>query len=85
MRDVAIDELEHASLSWDIADWIATRLTAEQRDVVEQVRNRAVAELFAEANRPVPERLRAKLGLPSIDEARSMLDAMRTQVWRQAA
>jgi hypothetical protein len=85
MLDVARDELEHASLSWDIADWIATRLTAEQRDAVEDSRNRAVSELVAEANSPVPERLRATLGLPSIGEARSMLDAMRTQVWHRAA
>jgi hypothetical protein len=85
MTRIARDELAHAALSWDIGAWLEQHLTGAQRAWVDTRRSRAIAELRAEIEIPVPEDLRIALGLPGVDEARAMLDAMQTELWSAAA
>jgi hypothetical protein len=81
MRTIASDELGHAALSWDLAAWLDTRLTHEQRAAVAEARAEAVAKLGAEVDRGVPAPWRKALGMPSPEEARAILAGMRTEVW----
>ena len=81
MRVIARDEVAHAALSWDIADWIATRLTRKQRADVDRVRSRAIALLEEELSAPAPSAWRATLGLPSREEAFSVVRRMRDEIW----
>jgi hypothetical protein len=85
MRGIARDELAHAALSWDIAAWIARRLTPAERREVEAARRRAIAELEDQAQSPCPEEARAVLGLPSMEQIRRILSGMRSEVWLAAA
>jgi hypothetical protein len=85
MRGIARDELAHAALAWEIATWIAPRLTRAQRDQVETGRRRAIEELDADAHHPCPTEVREVLGLPSVGEARAILSAMRSELWLGAA
>ena len=75
------DELAHAALSWDIADWIASRLTAAERALVEEELERAIACLEEDASLVVPEAWRVTLGLPSRSQATAIMRTMRAEVW----
>jgi hypothetical protein len=81
MRVIADDELSHAALSWDLAEWLDSRLTAEERAVVAVERERAIEELEHEIDEGVPVAFRKALGMPSREEANVILDAMRSEVW----
>jgi hypothetical protein len=85
MRTVAADELSHATLSWDLARWIESRLAPAQRAQVDRERERAIAHLESEIAVAVPEAWRTTLGLPSPDEARTILRGMHAEVWTEAA
>jgi hypothetical protein len=85
MRVIARDEVAHAGLSWDIADWIATRLTREQRAEVDRERSRAISLLEGELDASVPCAWYAALGLPSREEAAAIVRRMRAEVWSAAA
>jgi hypothetical protein len=85
MRAIARDELRHAALSWDLAEWIASRLTPNERALVVEERARALVGLEAELQKKPPEAWRAALGLPTRDEAQAILRAMRSDVWAHAA
>ncbi len=85
MRAIARDELRHATLSWDLADWLASRLTPAERAQVEERQAQALAELESELAGEPAEAWRAQLGLPTRDEAQAILEGMRADVWAQAA
>jgi hypothetical protein len=85
MRTIARDELRHAALSWELAEWIASRLALSERALVAQGRAHALEELQAELRIEPPEPVRTGLGLPTRDEARGMLEGMRAHVWAPAA
>jgi hypothetical protein len=87
MQVIARDELGHAALSWDLAVWLDTRLTEEERRAVGVERERAIDELEREIEGTFPEPWRDELGMPSIEEARAIFDGMRAEVWasRRAA
>jgi hypothetical protein len=81
MREIADDELGHAALSWDLAEWLESRLTADERAVVAVERERAIEELEREIEEAVPVAYRRALGMPSQEEASVILGAMRAEVW----
>jgi hypothetical protein len=85
MNTIARDELRHAQLSWDLANWLASRLTPEELARVRGERAHALAELQAELQSDPPEAWRAALGLPTRDEAQAILQAMSADVWVDAA
>jgi hypothetical protein len=85
MAVIARDELAHAALAWDIADWIEPLLTREQRKQVAAARQQAITELEGQVALGAPGHVSAALGLPSPAESRRILGAIRAQVWTAAA
>jgi rubrerythrin len=81
MEQIALDELGHAALSWDLAAWLETRLSGEERAAVAEERARAVAELEGEIAQEVPSAWRAALGVPSQAESVAIFAGMRETVW----
>lgn len=73
---IARDEIVHAQLSWDVGEWLASRLTEDERAEVERAFVAAFDELDAELSRAEPWG-DAALGLPGRDEQRALLRAMR--------
>jgi hypothetical protein len=82
MRAIARDEVAHATLARDIHRWIARRLTSEERAQVAAVRASEIARLEREVTAPLPEALRVGLGLPSTEQARTLLHGIEERVWR---
>ena len=81
MKAIARDELRHASIAWQLAAWLAPRLTSQERAQVDVERAAAVVELETELNDAPPEAIREALGLPARAEAQSLLRSMRAEVW----
>jgi rubrerythrin len=81
MDAIARDELGHAALSWEMAQWLDARLSDDERAAVAEERARAIGELEGEIERAMPADWRQALGLPSLEEARSIFAAMRETLW----
>jgi hypothetical protein len=74
MRAIAPDEATHAELADDVARFLERKLTNEERAIVAQKREEAIAALHAEIACSSPS---ARFGLPSPEEARALYDAYR--------
>lgn len=74
---IAVDETRHAALAWDLAAWLAPRLTEAEADRVDRAFEAALVELSASALVEPPEALREVAGVPSASDARALLDALR--------
>ncbi|MBP9112392.1 MAG: ferritin-like domain-containing protein [Polyangiaceae bacterium] len=74
LRVIARDETEHAALAWDIADWIASRLTKEERDAVGHAQALAEDDLRADLSRETFSS--SVLGLPSSGTSLGLLREM---------
>lgn len=85
MSAIARDELRHAELSWDLADWLASRLTPGELARVHAELTRALAELQAELQSEPHEAWCSALGIPTRDEAQAILRGMSADVWANAA
>jgi hypothetical protein len=68
---IARDELRHAALSWDLADWLEQPLCASAQAQLVALRRAALAELRAELTEPGPA-IRRDAGLPSLAEAKQL-------------
>jgi hypothetical protein len=77
MAAIAVDETRHASLAWDVAAWLAPRLTGPEADRVERAFEDAVAQLSTLVLVEPPEALRDVAGVPSAREGRALLAALR--------
>jgi rubrerythrin len=77
MARVARDELRHAALSWWLAEWLDAKLDARGRARVAEARLRAMESVEREVARAagIPE-----LGLPDVDGARAVLEALRASL-----
>lgn len=64
MREIAVDETEHAALSWDLDAWFATRLTASERALVEAAGSEAACGLEEECRLSLDEETNGIVGLP---------------------
>jgi hypothetical protein len=82
---VARDQVRHARLALDIADWTGALLTGDQRDSVWAEQGRTLDGLEEELTFGFTESVRLELGLPTKVEARRIVGAMRAQVWSAAA
>ncbi len=85
MRAIARDELGHAALSWDLAEWLETHLSDAERAAVAVERRRAIEEVEREIEETMPAAWRHALGVPSREEAWAIFGAMRAQVWEARA
>ena len=76
MKEIASEETQHAALSWDIATFLETRLTADERAQVARERHAAVRELAQELSVPGCDAVRAVAGIPAPEVAIYMLSRL---------
>ena len=81
MQTIARDELRHAALSWELAEWLASRLAPQEQARVDEERARAIEELEGELRDEPAENWRAELGLPTRAEAGEILRGMQAKIW----
>ena len=72
MTKIAKDELSHAALSWEVAEWAERRLPRAARSAVARAQKRAVARLTRASNPTPPKSLRTIAGLPDAAQSREM-------------
>jgi len=73
MQEIAAEETQHAALSWDVAVFLESRLTSEERAQVADVRRAAIRELAEELAVPGCDEVRAVAGIPAPEVATYML------------
>jgi hypothetical protein len=74
MRRIAVDEAQHAELSWQVARWIEPQLTATERVQIARARAQAVTQLQRElATDFLPDAAKAQLGWPSGTQRHALL------------
>lgn len=81
---IARDEARHADLAWEIDAWLQTRLTEVQYREVCAARTETIAALRRELSDP-SEMLQRCAGLPSVQQAFTLLDKLDGALWQQAA
>jgi bacterioferritin (cytochrome b1) len=77
---IASDEAEHAWLSAELDAWLMSKLTDEQRELVEAERSRAYAELARELEQPVADSLVRIAGVPRPSQALALLESVRGEL-----
>ena len=81
MREIARDESSHAELGFAIDAWLATRLDEDARRDVESARAKAIDALASHVESAPARAFDAELGIPSREEARTMLCELRHALW----
>jgi hypothetical protein len=81
MRAIADDETRHAALAWDVAEWLDSRLTDEERVIVARARSEAIATLRSVLATPIAHDLEHDAGIPSATKALAMLDVVAPSLW----
>ena len=75
-KRIALDEAEHAELSFAIDAWIAPQLSEEERHIIEEEKAQAWRDLAASCDvEPAAEVVRVA-GVPSASEARALLASL---------
>ncbi len=83
LQVIAQDETEHAALAWDVAEWIASRLTRDEQGAVEQALENSRSDLRADlASDGFAPKV---LGLPSPSTALRLFEAMTESMLPRAA
>ena len=78
---IADDETRHAALAWDVAAWVALRVSPAARARVEAARDAAVVALCAELASPVDDALVHDTGMPGPDAALRLAEHLRASLW----
>lgn len=73
MKRIYADETAHAELAWDVHAWITTKLSADERALVDAAMRRAFAELADAARTALPDAWVVELGLPRPPQARRLV------------
>ena len=60
---IATDEIRHGQLSWDLHDWLMTRLSVKEQNIIHQAQSKAIEALIA--NVEIQTKHPSALGLPS--------------------
>lgn len=84
LQRIAQDELNHATLSWDIAHWLAPRLSVRQNRALSRAQAGALAALQRELATPPHADLVEHLGLPDRTAAMNLLHELRARLWPAA-
>jgi hypothetical protein len=85
MDVIAHDEAGHAELAWEVAAWLETRLTAEDRAAVRAAAERARRELVDSLDRRGPAPFASALGLPDPTTTRRLLGELSRAFWTPGA
>jgi hypothetical protein len=81
MKRIGADELRHADLAWDVAQWLDSRLEAAARNRVARAGRRAARDLVRDASGPVRPELLSHLGLPEAWRARGIAKELTDRLW----
>jgi hypothetical protein len=73
MQEIATEETQHAALSWDVASFLESQLTADEQAQVISERRAAVRELAMELQVPGNQEVRDVAGIPAPEVATYML------------
>jgi hypothetical protein len=82
-ESIAEDETRHAALSWAALRWSLSKLDAEARARVEAALERAASEL-CQSDDATPAVLVLRAGLPSREDRRRLVAALRDELWPSA-
>jgi hypothetical protein len=80
LRTVAADELRHAELSWQIAGWAEAQLPAAARRRIERARRSAGRAMLEREVRTHSSWVELA-GIPSPDQERALIAALRETLW----
>lgn len=73
MDAIAVEEMRHAELSWELHEWAMSRLAEAEQRAVQREMDLARAELRDSLGEPPA--WGARIGLPSLREARTLFEA----------
>lgn len=83
MRTIARDELRHARLSWELMEWLDTKLTARGRAAVRRAFAREIRALEGELSAP-PSDVAEIAGAPDVATLRALFARVSNDVWTPA-
>lgn len=75
-RTIRDEEIEHAELSWAIADWVHTKLTPRERQQVQRARIDMIEELRVAVLAQPSDDVRIVAGMPDARTASMLLDQL---------
>ena len=81
MGPVAEDETRHAAFSWQLDEWIVTRLTSVERETVNRARAQAVADLRRLPLTACSNEVARIAGLPGKKAAIALVDELEKEIW----
>jgi len=76
MRCIALEEVEHASLSWAIHDWIVPQLDDQAIERVNKLKKKALVKLIKKTSVPVDQNHVLLAGLPEVAVARQLAEKL---------
>jgi len=79
MAEIAADEARHAELAWAVDEWLRTKLTADEQQLVAVARSTAAASLQPRSE--MPDAWIRGLGLPVQARAEPMWQALNAALW----
>ena len=81
LKHIARDETHHAAFSWDLAAWLTTQLSAEDRALVALERALAVARFGVAHDSGLDPDAKVAAGLPDAETARALYTGLHKSVW----
>ncbi len=81
MLRIARDETRHAALSWQVADWLSSKLDAQAQSRVAKAKHKALAQLRKELTAAPDPQLQAAAGLPSSQQALALFAQLEARLW----
>ncbi|MEY4512126.1 MAG: hypothetical protein RLZZ450_4248 [Pseudomonadota bacterium] len=85
MASIAVDEASHAALASQIAGWLHSRLSEDDRQKVACARRDAIAEIRRSIDEEPAGALVAELGVPTRSLSIRLLDALGDALWSAQA
>ncbi len=81
MQAIAGDETRHAALSWEVDEWVSSRLTGPEQEALQDAQRAAIAALRFEAAVPLAEEVHALAGMPRPAVAVTLVDELERALW----
>jgi rubrerythrin len=81
MRGIAKDETRHAALAWEIASWVADRLSPEERARIDAAQREAAASLRHALEGEPLAAAADRAGAPRARTALALFDAVAPTLW----
>jgi hypothetical protein len=81
MRQIAKDETRHAALAWDVAEWLDSRLSQDERRKVSDARAEAASTLRRDLGASIAPELTRRAGMPTPRESLALFDAIAPELW----